>query len=95
MGACLIKQTNGKLARYSTIVEDITDYDMTPSEYIEVCKERFGYYGVDEKQIIEDAEWVLKNNVRTFAWLKDFRCEETLEEAEGLQELIQKGYFKE
>lgn len=93
MGACLIKQTNGKLARYSTIVEDITDYDMTPDDYLEVCKKRFGYK-VDEKQIIEDAEWVLKNNVRTFNWLKDFRCEEILDEAENLQELIKKGYFE-
>lgn len=94
MGACLVKQTNGKLARYSTIVEDITDWDMTPSDYIEASILRFCGWGVDEKQAIEDAEWVLKNNVRTFEWLKEFRSEETLSNAENLQELIKRGYFK-
>lgn len=40
MSASVIRQPNGKLCRYSYIVDDITDYNMTDEEYIEMCAEK-------------------------------------------------------
>ncbi len=40
MGAFISKQPNGKYCRFSTVVDTITNYNMTEKEYIELCKER-------------------------------------------------------
>ena len=40
MGAYIARQPNGKLCRFSTNVDGITDYNMTEAEYIEMCAER-------------------------------------------------------
>lgn len=40
MGAFISKQPNGKYCRFSTVVDTITDYNMTEEEYIEMCAER-------------------------------------------------------
>ena len=37
MGAFIVRQPNGKLARYSSVVDAITHYNMTEEEYIEYC----------------------------------------------------------
>ena len=38
MGWRIIKQPNGFFARFSEIVDDFTDYDMTEEDVIELCK---------------------------------------------------------
>ena len=38
MGWRIIKQPNGLFARFSEIVDDFTDYDMTEKDVIELCK---------------------------------------------------------
>ena len=40
MGAFIAKQPNGLLCRFSSVVDCITDYNMTEEEYIEMCAEK-------------------------------------------------------
>ena len=59
MGAFISKQPNGKYCRFSTIIDTITDYNMTEEEYIEMCAERAR----------EEARDVLANYIRPFEWV--------------------------
>ena len=45
MGAFISKQPNGLYCRFSTIVDTITHYNMTESDYIEFCIDRYGKNG--------------------------------------------------
>lgn len=45
----IVKQPNGKLARFSTVVDDFTDMDMTESETFELCREQVGVDGAKRK----------------------------------------------
>lgn len=40
MGAFISKQPNGKYCRFSTVIDTVTDYDMTEEDYIEMCVEK-------------------------------------------------------
>ena len=40
MGAFIARQPNGLLRRFSSVVDCITDYNMTEDEYIEMCAEK-------------------------------------------------------
>ena len=40
MGAFIARQPNGLLCRFSSVVDCITDYNMTKEEYIEMCAEK-------------------------------------------------------
>ncbi len=40
MGAFIARQPNGLLCRFSTVVDTVTNYNMTDEEYIEMCAER-------------------------------------------------------
>ena len=40
MGAFIARQPNGLLCRFSTVVDCITNYNMTEDEYIEMCAEK-------------------------------------------------------
>lgn len=39
MGSFIARQPNGKLCRFSSIVDTITHYNMSDEEYIELCAE--------------------------------------------------------
>ncbi|MBD5367285.1 MAG: hypothetical protein HDR82_09880 [Bacteroides sp.] len=54
MGAFIARQPNGLLCRWSTIVDNITHYNMTEDEYVEYRAEKAR----------EDARWELENNPR-------------------------------
>lgn len=75
MGAFISKQPNGKYCRFSTVVDSVTDYNMTEEDYINLCVER----------AIEEAKDVLKNYTRPFQWVIDSfhpnndSCEEFIE----------------
>lgn len=62
MGAFICKQPNGLYCRFSTVVDTITDYNMTEDDYIELCVERAK----------EEAKDVLKNNIYPFDWVKEY-----------------------
>lgn len=38
MGWWIVKQPDGKFARFSTVVDDFTHYGMTEAEAVEVCR---------------------------------------------------------
>lgn len=40
MGAFISRQPNGLLCRFSSVVDCVTDYNMTEEEYIEMCAEK-------------------------------------------------------
>ena len=60
MGSFIVKQPNGKYARFSTVVDMVTDYDMTEEDYINICVEKA------IEQAKRDAEDVLKNCIHPF-----------------------------
>ena len=62
MGSFVCKQPNGKYCRFSTVVDTVTDYDMTEEHYVELCKEK-----------AEEEAWdVLKNHLKPFSMGKQY-----------------------
>lgn len=61
MGSFIARQPNGKLCRFSTIVDTVTHINMTEEDYIEFCAERGR----------EEARYVLKNYIKPFNMVKD------------------------
>lgn len=61
MGSFIARQPNGLLCRFSSVVDTITDYNMTDEEYIEMCAEKAR----------EEAKEVLKNDLCPFNWVKE------------------------
>jgi len=45
----ILKQPNGKLARFSDVVDDFTHFDMTEEEAIELCRKSMGERDAKEK----------------------------------------------
>lgn len=62
MGAFIAKQPNSLYCRFSTVIDTITDYNMTEEDYIKLCQARFG-----EKYGIKEAMDVLENHLRPFS----------------------------
>ena len=52
MGAFIARQPNGKLCRFSTVVDTVTHWNMTEEDYIEMCADRAR----------EDAKWRLEKD---------------------------------
>jgi hypothetical protein len=61
MGSFISKQPNGLYCRFSTVVDTVTDINMTEEEYIELCAERGR----------KEARDVLKNYIQPFNMVKD------------------------
>lgn len=64
MGAFICKQPNGKYCRFSTVVDTITQYNMTEEDYIEMCAERAR----------EEAREVLNGYLNPFDMIYDYFC---------------------
>ncbi len=62
MSSFICRQPNGKLCRFSTIVDTVTDYNMTDEEYIEMKAE----------QAREDARDIIKNHLKPYELLDEF-----------------------
>lgn len=60
MGSFIARQPNGLLCRFSSVVDTITDYNMTDEEYIEMCAEKAR----------EKAKEVLKYHILPFSCVK-------------------------
>lgn len=65
MGAFISKQPNGKYCRFSTVVDTITNYNMTEEEYIELCKERAA------QEAEKEAKRTLKHFTMDFSMVKE------------------------
>lgn len=61
MASFIARQPNGKLCRFSTMVDTVTHINMTEEDYIELCAERGR----------EEARDVLKNYIQPFNMVKD------------------------
>lgn len=72
MGGFIARQPNGLLCRHSTIVDCVTDYNMTEEDYINICVERAR----------EDAEEVIKKYVRPFDMVEEYFCPNNMTEEE-------------
>lgn len=62
MGSFICRQPNGLLCRFSTIVDCITDYNMSEEDYIEMCAEKAR----------EEARNVIKNYIRPYEWIDEY-----------------------
>ena len=62
MAGFIARQPNGLLCRHSTIVDCVTDYNMTEEDYINLCMERAK----------KEAEEVLSDHVRPFDSVKEY-----------------------
>lgn len=65
MGAFISKQPNGLYCRFSTVVDTVTDWNMTEEDYIEMCEARAA------KKAREDAIDTLKHWQRPFDEVKN------------------------
>ena len=61
MGAFIARQPNGLLCRFSSVVDCVTDYNMTEEEYIEMCAQKAR----------EKAKYVLSDCVQPFNLVKE------------------------
>lgn len=62
MGAFIVRQPNGLLCRFSTVVDTVTHYNMTEEDYIEMCAEKAR----------EEARDVINNYLKPFELVKDY-----------------------
>lgn len=62
MGAFIARQPNGLLCRFSTVVDTVTDYNMTEEEYIELRAE----------MAREEARETIERYLRPFDWVKEY-----------------------
>lgn len=64
MGSFIARQPNGLLCRHSSVVDCITEYNMTEEEYIEMCAERAredARINLRQKSFVKPYEWVIEN----------------------------------
>ncbi|SCI50506.1 hypothetical protein [uncultured Bacteroides sp.] len=54
-------QKNGLLCRFSTVIDTVTDYNMTDEEYIEMCAQKAR----------EEAQATLNHSLRPFEQVKE------------------------
>ena len=66
MAGFIARQPNGLLGRHSTIVDCVTDYNMTEEEYINLCAERAA------EEAKREAKEVLEGYIRPFQLIKDY-----------------------
>ena len=89
MGAFIVKQPNGKYARFSTIIDCITDYDMTEEDYINLCIEKA------KIEAEREARQVLEKYVRPFDWVFDYFYPNNQSYPEFIEQLKEMGATEE
>ena len=77
MGAFIAKQPNGLYCRYSSIVDNITHYNMTEEDYIELCVERAK----------EEAKEILKK-AKPFSNVLSYLYPDTKRDLRGMNEIL-------
>lgn len=85
MGAFIVKQPNGKYARFSTITDCITDYNMTEEDYINLRVEKAR----------EEAKDTLENYTRPFDWIFEYFCPNNLSYPSFIEQLKAMGATEE
>lgn len=72
MDSFIARQPNGLLCRFSTVVDTVTDYNMTEEEYIELRAE----------MAREEARETIERYLRPFDWVKEYFAPNNMTEAE-------------
>ena len=72
MPAFFCRQPNGKLCRFSTVVDTITHYNMTEDEYIEMMAE----------EARKEAREAIKSHLRPYGWIDDYFVPNNMTRAE-------------
>lgn len=67
MAWSIVKQPNGKLARFSNVIDDFTHVDMTELEAVELCREQMSHDDANAKVRagIDDIKYWTKNEKGT------------------------------
>ena len=65
MGSYIARQPNGLYCRFSTVVDTVTHWNMTETDYINFYKERNGTFSEEE------ARNILKNRLQPFERIKN------------------------
>ncbi len=89
MGSFIVKQPNGKYARFSAVVDMVTDYDMTEEEYINLCVEKA------IEQAKRDAKYVLKNCIHPFEDIIEYWKPYNQDYEQFIQQLEEMGASEE
>ena len=76
MGSFICRQPNGLLCRFSTVLDTITDYNMTDEEYIQM------YILERITTVRAEAEDVIKNHLKPFEWIDGFFVDNNMTEEE-------------
>ena len=76
MGAFIAKQPNGLYCRFSTVVDTVTDWNMTEDDYINMCVSKA------TEQAIKEAKEILTKHLCPFDDVKNhfFPANNTIEE---------------
>lgn len=72
MGGFVCRQPNGKLCRFSIVVDTITHYNMTDEEYIEMKAE----------QAREEAREVIEKYLKPYEWIDEYFAPYNMSRAE-------------
>lgn len=72
MGSFIARQPNGRLCRFSTVVDTVTDYNMTDEEYIELRAE----------MARQEARLTIERYLRPFDWVKEYFAPNNMTEDE-------------
>ena len=92
MGSYIARQPNGLYCRFSTVVDTVTHWNMTETDYINFYKERNGTFSEEE------ARNILKNRLQPFERIKDdfIPANDSIEEFEEmLRSMGDTGGFNE
>ena len=68
MAGFIARQPNGKICRFSTVVDTVTDWNMTEEEYIEMCAQEAAEMARDK------AKETLKKHIQSFNEVKKSFC---------------------
>lgn len=62
MGSFIVQQPNGLYARFSTVVDCVTDYNMTKDDYISLKME----------EAKNEAEYTLEHHLKPYGWIDKY-----------------------
>lgn len=81
MGAFIARQPNGLLCRFSTVVDTVTNYNMTDEEYIEMCAEKAR----------KEAREIIENYTKPFEEVKNYFIANNMTQEEFNRILLEMG----
>lgn len=84
MPSFIARQPNGKICRFSGIVDCPTDWNLTEDEYIELCAEKAR----------EEARDIIKNHIKPFEWVLEEFVLNNMTREEFNKILAEMGYAK-